>query len=153
MVDWKELLDDDAEFSAKQRQKGGGKNEYWRQEAADSLCELYYETYRTQKRRTNQRIDHRPGSDFQRFMDSHMRPLTKYGVWEALFPNESSATSAQAIDEALHLLADTKLVDSSGTSRRSAPSTSRCDGRSLARAHGLYAHGVCAPVATHVETA
>jgi hypothetical protein len=32
-------------------------------------------------------------------------------VWEALFPNRVSATSAQAIDEALHLLADTKLVD------------------------------------------
>jgi len=107
MVDWKELLDDDDTAAA----KAGGKDDYWRQEAADSLCELYYETYRVQKRRTGQRIDHRPGSDFQRFMDSHMRPLTKYGVWEALFPNESSATSAQAIDEALHLLADTKLVD------------------------------------------
>ena len=40
-----------------------------------------------------------------------MRPLGKYGVWEALFPNRVSSTSAQAIDEALHLLADTKLVD------------------------------------------
>ena len=44
-------------------------------------------------------------------MDSHLRPLAKYSVWEALFPNESSAVSAQAIDEALRLLADTKLVD------------------------------------------
>lgn len=112
MVDWKVLLDDDEAFTQKQRAKAGGKAEsVWRQEAADSLCELYYETYRTQKRRTNQRIDHRPGSDFQRFMDSHMKPLGKYGVWEALFPNEGSAKSAQAIDEALHLLADTKLVD------------------------------------------
>jgi hypothetical protein len=113
MVEWKELLDDDEEYNAKQRASAGGKKseEVWRTEAADSLCELYYETYRTQKRRTNQRIDHRPGSDFQRFMDSHMKPLSKYGVWEALFPNEASAKSAQAIDEALHLLADTKLVD------------------------------------------
>jgi hypothetical protein len=40
-----------------------------------------------------------------------MKPLARHGVWEALFPNRVSATSAQAIDEALHLLADTKLVD------------------------------------------
>lgn len=110
MVDWNDLLEDDTEFSAKQRQKSNAED-YWRQEAADSLCELYFETYRTQQKRTGQRIDHRPGSDFQRFMDSHMRPLLKYRVWEALFPNRTSATSAQALDEALHLLADTKLVD------------------------------------------
>lgn len=86
--------------------------EDWRQEAADSLCELYYETYRAQRRGGGtQRIDHRPGSDYQRYLDSHLRPLAKYGVWESLFPNKSSATSAQALDEALHLLADTKLVD------------------------------------------
>jgi hypothetical protein len=111
MVDWKQLIHDDDEARAKRASKGDGEEETWRQEAADSLCELYYETYRTQKRRGTQRIDHRPGSDFQRFMDSHLRPLSKYGVWEALFPNEASAVSAQAIDEALHLLADTKLVD------------------------------------------
>jgi hypothetical protein len=40
-----------------------------------------------------------------------MQPLEKYAVWEALFPNHLSASSAGAIDEALHLLADTKLVD------------------------------------------
>ena len=40
-----------------------------------------------------------------------MKPLGEHGVWDALFPNKLSATSAQAIDEALHLLADTKLVD------------------------------------------
>jgi hypothetical protein len=105
MVDWKGLLEDDA------RQRAGDEeNDDWRQEAADSLCELYYETYRAQKGR-GKRLDLRPGSDFRRFMDTHLKPLTKYGVWEALFPNRSSATSAQAIDEALHLLADTKLVD------------------------------------------
>ncbi len=105
MVDWKALLEDDA------RARGGSDdNDDWRQEAADSLCELYYETYRAQKGR-GKRLDLRPGSDFRRFMDTHLRPLTKHGVWEALFPNRSSATSAQAIDEALHLLADTKLVD------------------------------------------
>ena len=110
MVDWKKLLDDDD----KERARAGEDNENddWRQEAADSLCELYYETYRTQKRRGGaQRLDLRPGSDFRRFMESHLRPLAKHNVWEALFPNRSSATSAQAIDEALHLLADTKLVD------------------------------------------
>ena len=106
MVDWKKLLEDD------NREKGGDDDgDDWRQEAADSLCELYYETYRTQKGRATKRLDLRPGSDFRRFMESHMKPLGKYGVWEALVPNRSSATSAQAIDEALHLLADTKLVD------------------------------------------
>jgi hypothetical protein len=106
MVDWKRLLEDD------ERARAGSDdvNDDWRTEAADSLCELYYETYRAQKGR-GKRLDLRPGSDFRRFMDSHLRPLSKHGVWEALFPNRSSATSAQAIDEALHLLADTKLVD------------------------------------------
>jgi hypothetical protein len=51
------------------------------------------------------------GSDFNRFMESHMKPLNKHGIWKALFPNKISATSAGAIDEALHLLADSKLVD------------------------------------------
>ena len=106
MVDWKKLLEDDERARAGSNEE----NDDWRQEAADSLCELYYETYRAQKGR-GKRLDLRPGSDFRRFMDSHLRTLTKHGVWEALFPNRSSATSAQAIDEALHLLADTKLVD------------------------------------------
>lgn len=109
MVDWKRLLEDDARERAK---SGGDDGDDWRQEAADSLCELYYETYRTQKGRTGgKRLDLRPGSDYRRFLDSHMKPLAKHGVWEALFPNRVSSTSAQAIDEALHLLADTKLVD------------------------------------------
>jgi hypothetical protein len=105
MVDWKRLLEDDARERART-----GDDDEWRQEAADSLCELYYETYRTQKGR-GKRLDLRPGSDYRRFLDSHMKPLARHGVWEALFPNRTSATSAQAIDEALHLLADTKLVD------------------------------------------
>lgn len=109
MVDWQQLLEEDDQ-DRKMADSDPGEDT-WRQEAAESLCELYYETYRAQKRRTGQRIDHRPGSDFQRFMDSHLRPLAKYAVWEALFPNRVSATSAQAIDEALNLLADTKLVD------------------------------------------
>lgn len=107
MVDWKALLDDDTERKRKEEE-----GDEWRMEAADSLCELYYETYRSARRRgTGGRIDHREGSDFRRFVDSHLRPLGNYGVWEALFPNRASAMSAQAIDEALHLLADTKLVD------------------------------------------
>ncbi len=105
MVDWKRLLEEDA-----RDRRAGDDDEDWRQEAADSLCELYYETYRVQKGR-GKRLDLRPGSDYRRFLDSHMKPLQKHGVWEALFPNRISATSAQAIDEALHLLADTKLVD------------------------------------------
>lgn len=84
----------------------------WRKEAAYSLCELYYSQYRAQRSySTSPRIDLRPGSDFHVFMRSHMQPLEKYSVWEALFPNQLSAGSAGAIDEALHLLADTKLVD------------------------------------------
>ncbi|MCC7072199.1 MAG: hypothetical protein IT383_12800 [Deltaproteobacteria bacterium] len=106
MVDWKKLLEDDE----RARASSGEDNDDWRQEAADSLCELYYETYRAQKGR-GKRLDLRPGSDFRRFMDSHLKPLSRHSVWEALFPNRASATSAQAIDEALHLLADTKLVD------------------------------------------
>ena len=106
MVDWKRLLEDDA----RERARNGDDDDEWRQEAADSLCELYYETYRVQKGR-GKRLDLRPGSDYRRFLDSHMKPLARHGVWEALFPNRVSATSAQAIDEALHLLADTKLVD------------------------------------------
>jgi len=105
MVDWKRLLEEDA-----RERRNGEDDEDWRQEAADSLCELYYETYRVQKGR-GKRLDLRPGSDYRRFLDSHMKPLGRYGVWEALFPNRIAATSAQAIDEALHLLADTKLVD------------------------------------------
>lgn len=106
MIDWKKLLEDDE----RARATSGEDNDDWRQEAADSLCELYYETYRAQKGR-GKRLDLRPGSDFRRFMDSHLKPLARHSVWEALFPNRASATSAQAIDEALHLLADTKLVD------------------------------------------
>jgi hypothetical protein len=111
MVNWNALLADDEEERREKRSTGDDGKELWRQEAADSLCELYYETYRLQKRGAAARIDLRPGSDYQRFLETHMRPLGKHGVWEALFPNEMSAMSAQAIDEALHLLADTKLVD------------------------------------------
>lgn len=76
------------------------------------FVKLYYSQYRAQRSySTSQRIDLRPGSDFHVFMRTHMQPLEKYSVWEALFPNQLSANSAGAIDEALHLLADTKLVD------------------------------------------
>ena len=109
MVDWKALIEEEA----KRKDKVDVPEDDWRQEVAYSLCELYYTQFRAQRSRysTNQRIDLRPGSDFHVFMDSHMRPLSRYKVWEALFPNQLSATTAGAIDEALHLLADTKLVD------------------------------------------
>jgi len=56
MVDWDALLaDDDA---AKTRLED---DDEWRQEAADSVSELYYETYRSQKK--GARIDLRAGSD------------------------------------------------------------------------------------------
>lgn len=109
MIDWRALMNE-----------GLGKNDKaidipeddWRKEVSYSLCELYYSQYRAQRSySTSQRIDLRPGSDFHVFMRSHMQPLEKYAVWEALFPNRISASSAGAIDEALHLLADTKLVD------------------------------------------
>lgn len=109
MIDWKALL---AANKDDNKEKNLIPKDDWRQQGADGLCELYYTQYRAQRSySTNQRIDLRPGSDFSRFMESHMKPLEKYNVWEALFPNKSSATSAVAIDEALHLLADTKLVD------------------------------------------
>jgi hypothetical protein len=111
MVDWKALLEQEDELDAEGAEDMGDDDD-WRQEAADSLCELYYETYKAARGRgSSKRIDLRPGSDYHRFLESHLRPLVNYGVWEALFPSRSSATSAGAIDEALHLLADTKLVD------------------------------------------
>lgn len=108
MIDWQALFDE------MDRKDSGVSmpDDDWRQEVAYSLCELYYTQYRTQRGYgAGQRIDLRPGSDFNRFMESHMRPLSSHEVWEALFPNRISASSAGAIDEALHLLADTKLVD------------------------------------------
>ena len=109
MVDWEKLIDEE---NKQYEEEFDLPDDDWRKEAAHSLCELYYTQYRTQRGyRTGARIDLRPGSDFSRFSNSHMRPLANHGVWEALFPNRMSATSAGAIDEALHLLADTKLVD------------------------------------------
>jgi len=109
MIDWDNLI---LEESKEYEEAFDLPDDDWRQEAAHSLCELYYTQYRTQRGyRTAQRVDLRPGSDFNRFMQSHMTPLGNHGVWEALFPNRISATSAGAIDEGLHLLVDTKLVD------------------------------------------
>jgi len=109
MIDWQTLLDEEEKNRDYSVQIP---KDDWRKEAAFSLCELYYTQYRVQKRATgSQRIDLRPGSDFNRFMETYMKPLEQYKVWEALFPNRQSATTAGAIDEALHLLADTKLVD------------------------------------------
>jgi hypothetical protein len=110
MINWQQLLDEEVKTRAGIPE--GMREDDWRQEAAYSLCELYYTQYRTQRGYgTGARIDLRPGSDFNCFLDSHMKPLGDHGVWEALFPNHESATSAGAIDEALHLLADSKLVD------------------------------------------
>lgn len=109
MVDWRALIQEEDKFHD---DKIAVPEDDWRKEVAYSLCELYYSQYRAQRSySTSQRIDLRPGSDFHIFMRSHMQPLEKYAVWEALFPNRLSANSAGAIDEALHLLADTKLVD------------------------------------------
>lgn len=109
MVDWRALIKEEGKFLDPALLIP---EDDWRKEVAYSLCELYYSQYRAQRSySTSQRIDLRPGSDFHIFMRSHMQPLEKYSVWEALFPNRVSANSAGAIDEALHLLADTKLVD------------------------------------------
>lgn len=108
MIDWRSLIEEEQ----KHKNSINIPEDDWRKEVAYSLCELYYSQYRSQRSYSaNQRIDLRPGSDFHVFMGSHMQPLEQYGVWEALFPNRISASSAGAIDEALHLLADTKLVD------------------------------------------
>lgn len=109
MIDWRSLIQEEKNFFD---DKIPVPEDDWRKEVAYSLCELYYSQYRAQRSySTSQRIDLRPGSDFHVFMRSHMQPLERYSVWEALFPNQLSASSAGAIDEALHLLADTKLVD------------------------------------------
>lgn len=109
MVDWRALIEE--EESVKDKNLAVPEDD-WRKEAAYSLCELYYSQFRAQRSySTNHRIDLRPGSDFHVFMRTHMQPLEQYEVWEALFPNQESASTAGAIDEALHLLADTKLVD------------------------------------------
>ena len=108
MIDWKSLF----KQSITKKEESFIPKEDWRMEIANSLCEIYYSQYRAQRSySTNQRIDLRPGSDFSVFMNTHMKPLEEHNVWEALFPNKASATNAVAIDEALHLLADTKLVD------------------------------------------
>lgn len=84
----------------------------WRDEAAESMSELYYLHYRSGRGLgQSHRVDLRPGSDYNRFVKTYMEPLAKYDVWEALFPCPLSTQTAGAIDEALHLLADTKLVD------------------------------------------
>lgn len=109
MIDWRALMEEEEKFHDDHLMMP---DDDWRKEVAYSLCELYYSQYRAQRNySTSQRIDLRPGSDFHIFMRSHMQPLERYAVWEALFPNLLSANSAGAIDEALHLLADTKLVD------------------------------------------
>ena len=108
-MDWKRLI--------QEVEKGGFEafqppDDDWRTEAAESMCELYYLHYRSGRGLGHShRIDLRPGSDYNRFVKTYMKPLTKYKVWEALFPSPVSAQRAGAIDEALHLLADTKLVD------------------------------------------
>ncbi len=108
-IDWKLLL---FEYKQDISLLVNIKPNHWRQEIAYSLCELYYLQYRTQLcYRYDQKIDLRPGSDFNRFMESHMKPLSKYRVWDALFPNYISANSSVAIDEALHLLVDSRIVD------------------------------------------
>jgi len=84
----------------------------WRKEAIESICELYYTQYRGKKGYNHfKRINQRPGSDYNRFIESHIKPLEKYYIWEALFPNIKSTFYANALDEALHLMADTKLID------------------------------------------
>ncbi|MEM7402409.1 MAG: hypothetical protein AAF310_00085 [Myxococcota bacterium] len=104
MVNWERLL-----------QEIKGKKDFrlpaddWRKEVIDSMYELYYSQYRIG--RGCQRIDTRPGSDYDQFVKNHMVPLSKYRVWEALFPTRESAQKAIAIDEALRLMADTKIVD------------------------------------------
>lgn len=109
MVDWRALIDENNKIPDNAVNMP---EDDWRKEVAYSLCELYYTQYRSQRSYTaSQRIDLRPGSDFHIFMRTHMKPLEQYEVWEALFPNTASANTAGAIDEALHLLADTKLVD------------------------------------------
>ena len=108
MIDWKQLIETEAKT---QKNTNSAPELDWRQEASYSLCELYYTQYRTQRYGASQRIDLRPGSDFNRFMESHMEPLLQYEIWDALFPNRDSADSAGALDEALHLLADSKIVD------------------------------------------
>lgn len=110
MINWKALIEEEELIEKDDTFKLNDCD--WRNEASFSLCELYYMQYRTQ-RSCNflQRIDLRSGSDFNRFMESHLSPLSKYNLWEALFPNKKSASSAGAIDEALRLLADSKLVD------------------------------------------
>ncbi len=108
-MDWKRLI--------QEVEKGGFEacqpsDDDWRTEAAESMCELYYLHYRSGRGlNRNRRVDLRPGSDYDHFVKAYMEPLTKYKVWEALFPSPASTQRAGAIDEALRLLADTKLVD------------------------------------------
>ena len=87
--------------------------DYWRVDAIDSICELYYIQHRHKKKgiHIHKKINRRPNSDYNRFIESHITPLEKYHIWEALFPNIKSTLYASALDEALRLIADTKLID------------------------------------------
>lgn len=104
MMDWEQLYQE-----VKSKKDFRLPQDDWRREVIESMYELYYSHYRIG--RGCQRIDTRPGSDYDQFIKSHMEPLAKYKVWEALFPTQESAQKAIAIDEALRLIADTKIVD------------------------------------------
>jgi len=86
---------------------------YWRKEATESICELYYTQYKNKQKNYHfsKYINQKFGADYNKFIESHINPLEKYNIWEALFPNIKSTLYASALDEALHLIADTKLID------------------------------------------
>lgn len=83
----------------------------WRDEAKYSICELYYTQYKAKKSGSNERIDFRTGSDFNEFMKTHIEPLNQFEIWPVLFPSLESTQTANAINEALHLLVDSKIID------------------------------------------
>jgi hypothetical protein len=107
MIKWDKLL------SLKKFYTWNEHVDYWRIDAIESICELYYIQHRNKKKGTHiyRKINRSPNSDYNRFIESHISPLEKYHIWEALFPNVKSTLYASALDEALHLIADTKLID------------------------------------------
>jgi hypothetical protein len=86
---------------------------YWKKEAIESICELYYMKYKNTSQKSillKKNIKYF-SADYFKFLETHIRPLEKYNIWDALFPNIKSILYANALDEALRLVADTKLID------------------------------------------
>ena len=108
MINWSELIL--IENSIRIKTFFLPKND-WREEIASSICELYYIQCVLKRNEKKNEVILINNVKFNRFLKIYMKPLKKYFLWEALFPTFASTNSANAIDEALILLVESKLID------------------------------------------